>query len=130
MAKCKCDPEYVKYGFPYIEDKKGPKPQCVVCSEVLAQEGMKPSTLKRHLETKHPMCKDELVEYFRRRLHELRASQKYLTSSCSKQGQALCILPHSSSFWKGQESPQNSGRASLTCSNGHGQTAYRSIAGR
>ena len=126
MTKCKYDPEYVKYRFPYIEDEKEPKPQCVVCSEVLAQEGMKLSTLKHHLETKHPMCTHE---YFRRRLHELRASQKCLTSSCSKQGQALHNLPRSS-YCKGQESPQNSGRASLTCSNGHGQTGYRSIGGR
>ena len=48
MAKRKHDPEYVTYGFPYIEDKKGLRPRCVVRSEVLAQEGVKPSTLKRH----------------------------------------------------------------------------------
>ena len=37
-------PEYVKYGFPCIEDKKGPKPQCVVCSEVIDQ--LAPDKLK------------------------------------------------------------------------------------
>ena len=89
MAKRKYDTEYIKYGFSYIEDKKGQKPQCVLCSEVLAQESMKPSKLKRHLETKHTSLKDKPVEYFQRRLQDLRTSQKCLTSSCSKQDQAL-----------------------------------------
>jgi DNA-binding TFAR19-related protein (PDSD5 family) len=61
----------------------------VLCSEVLANESMKPSKLKRHLETKHPASKDKPVEFFQRRLQELRASHKCLTASCSKQEQAL-----------------------------------------
>lgn len=89
MAKRKYDPNYLKNGFSYIEDKNGQKPQCVLCSEVLANESMKPSKLKRHLETKHPASKDKPVEFFQRRLQELRASQKCLTASCSKQEQAL-----------------------------------------
>jgi len=68
---------------------RGQKPPCVLCSEVLAQESMKLSKLKRHLETKHPSLKDKPVEYFRRRLQDLRTSQKCFTSSCSKQEQAL-----------------------------------------
>lgn len=89
MAKRKYDKEYIKYGFSYIEFKSGQKPQCVVCSEVLAQESMKPSKMKRHLETKHSACKDKPVEYFERRLQDMRASQRCLTSSCSKQEEAL-----------------------------------------
>ena len=66
MAKRKYDPEYLKCGFSYIADKKEQKPQCVICSEVLATESMKPSKLKRHLETKHPACKEKSVEFFQR----------------------------------------------------------------
>lgn len=44
----------------------GLKPQCVICSEVLSRESMKPSKLKHHLETKHPGCKDKPMEYFQR----------------------------------------------------------------
>ncbi|XP_062860404.1 protein FAM200B-like [Trichomycterus rosablanca] len=54
MAKRKYNPEYLKCGFSFIEDKHGQKPQCVICNEVLAHESMKPSKLMRHLQTKHP----------------------------------------------------------------------------
>uniref|UniRef100_UPI003AAEA413 protein FAM200B-like n=1 Tax=Centroberyx gerrardi TaxID=166262 RepID=UPI003AAEA413 len=95
MAKRQYDTDYIKYGFSYIEDKReGPKSQCVVCSEVLAHESMKPSKMKQHLETKHSAYKDKPVEYFQRRLQDLRASQKCLTSSCSKQEQALRASYH------------------------------------
>ncbi len=54
MAKHEYDTDYIKYGFYYIEDeRKGPNPQCIVRSEVLIHESMKPSKLKGHLETKH-----------------------------------------------------------------------------
>ena len=78
MAKCKYDPVYLKCRFLFIEDNKGQKPQCVICSEVLANESMKPSKLKRHLDTKHPACKDKPVEFFQRQLQKLRTSQKCL----------------------------------------------------
>ncbi|XP_049321925.1 protein FAM200B-like [Astyanax mexicanus] len=55
---------------------------------------MKPSKLMRHLQTKHPAYKDKPVEFFQRRLHELKASKKCLTASCSKQEQALRASYH------------------------------------
>ena len=89
MAKRKYDTECMKYGFSYIEDNRGQKPQCVLWSKVLAQESMKPSKLKRHLETKHTSLKHKPVEYFQRQLLDLRTSQKCLSNSCSKQDQVL-----------------------------------------
>ena len=94
MAKRRYDPVYLKCGFSYIEDNKGQKPQCVICNEVLANESMKPSKLRRHLETKHPACKDKLVEFFQRQLQKLRTSQKCLTATCSKQEEALRASYH------------------------------------
>lgn len=94
MAKRKYDPVYLKCGFSYIEDNKGQKPQCVICSEVLANESMKPSKLKHHLDTKHPACKDKPVEFFQGQLQKLRTSQKCLTASCSKQEEALRASYH------------------------------------
>lgn len=38
MVKHKYDPKYVKYGFTYIDNKKGLKFKCVVRSEVFSQE--------------------------------------------------------------------------------------------
>lgn len=67
---------------------------CVICNEVLAHESMKPSKLMRHLQTKHPACKDEPVEFFQRRLHELKISQHCLTASCSEQEQVLWASYH------------------------------------
>ena|SRR5258708_3459726 len=48
------------------------KPQCVVCSEVLANASMKPSKLMRHLRTKHTDAKKKPIEYFQRKRDELR----------------------------------------------------------
>lgn len=89
MAKRKYDSEYIKHGFSYIEDKGVQKPQCILCCEVLVGESMKPSKLKRHLETKHSSQSQKPVDYFRRWLQVFKTSQQCLTSSCSKQENAL-----------------------------------------
>lgn len=52
-ANRKYSPEYLKYGFTFKEDGDVHLPQCVVCSEVLCNEAMKPAKLMRHFETKH-----------------------------------------------------------------------------
>lgn len=62
MAKHKYDSEYMKCGLSYIKDRREQKPQCVLYSDVLAQESMKLSKLKWHLETKHTSHKDKPVE--------------------------------------------------------------------
>ena len=45
---------YIDYRFTYIQNSGIQNPQCVVCNETLSAESMKPSKLKRHLETRHP----------------------------------------------------------------------------
>ena len=120
MMKRKYDLEYLKCAFSYIEDKKGQKPQCVICSEMLATESMKPSKLKSHLETKHPACKEKSMEFFQRWLQELRTSQKCLTASCSKQEQAL-----RTSYHVGHRAAKaKSWRAYFTCRHGHGKRCW------
>ena len=52
MPKRKYDPAYVKYGFVSTEHS-GVLLQCVVCMKTLCNTAMKPSLLKRHLETNH-----------------------------------------------------------------------------
>ena len=49
----KYDENYLGLGFTWIGDTDCPKPQCVVCSEVLANSCLKPSYLRRHFHTKH-----------------------------------------------------------------------------
>ncbi|XP_067127064.1 SCAN domain-containing protein 3-like [Centruroides vittatus] len=62
---------YLNYSFASLDGK----PQCVVCSQVLSNESMKPSKLVQHLETKHPAHKNKPLEFFKRKLHTLRNQQ-------------------------------------------------------
>ena len=66
--KRKYDPQYLDCGF-----SEGPngKPQCVLCMEMLALESMKPSKMKRHLETNHVQCAKKPHEFFERNAEEL-----------------------------------------------------------
>ncbi|XP_043943211.1 zinc finger BED domain-containing protein 5-like [Protopterus annectens] len=59
-----CD-GYMKYGFSYVGNEDCPKPQCVVCGEVLSNGSMKPSLLL-HLETKHANYKNKEYSFFKR----------------------------------------------------------------
>ncbi|XP_043934413.1 zinc finger BED domain-containing protein 5-like [Protopterus annectens] len=60
-----CD-GYMKYGFLYVGNEDCPKPQCMVCGEVLSNGSMKPSLLLRHLETKHANYKNKEYSFFKR----------------------------------------------------------------
>ncbi len=55
----KYDGQYIKYRFTCITINNEPRTQCVVCSEVLANDSLKPVKLIRHLQTKHPMLKGQ-----------------------------------------------------------------------
>lgn len=66
----------IKRSFTYIEDRQGQKPQCVVCSEVLANNSINPLKLEHHLITKHIAHAEKLVAFFQREVHKHRESQK------------------------------------------------------
>ena len=74
----KYDSEYLHLGFTYIGSEDKPRPQCVICLQVLSNEGMKPAKLRRHLDTKHPECKSKSVEFFKLKLVELKKSQNVM----------------------------------------------------
>lgn len=66
----KYDATYLQLGFivkPGTENNDNPIPQCVVCSETLSNQSMKPSLLKRHQTTKHPDLVDKPIEFFQRK---------------------------------------------------------------
>ena len=76
--KRKYNDSYIRYGFTVL----GNKPQCVVCSEVLSAESMKPSKMIPHLETKHPSLKTKPVDFFERKMSVLDC-QKSVVSQLS-----------------------------------------------
>lgn len=60
----KYDENYLSFCFCAHEEEGVVVPQCVVCGELLANESLKPSKLKRHLETKHFNLKGKSLNYF------------------------------------------------------------------
>lgn len=62
--------EYLKYGFSFVGDDDCPRPQCVVCGELLANSSMKPSLLTRHLQTKHANYEKKDRSFFERLLKQ------------------------------------------------------------
>ncbi|KAL4130817.1 hypothetical protein QTP88_008198 [Uroleucon formosanum] len=57
------------------------KPQWVICFEVLSNEALKPSKLKRHLETKHKEHVTKTIDFFKNREYELRKNMKCIKKS-------------------------------------------------
>ena len=66
MSKRKYNEEYIKYGFVSVQHRGECLPQCVICMKTLSNSAMKPSLLKRHLESKHSDKKDRDKGYFQR----------------------------------------------------------------
>ena len=62
--KRKYQESYLNYGFIITGDSLSPSLLCVICGNRLSNEGMKPSKLLRHMETKHPALKDKPLEFF------------------------------------------------------------------
>ncbi|XP_037367457.1 SCAN domain-containing protein 3-like [Talpa occidentalis] len=72
----KYDPSYIEFGFVAIIDGEVLKPQCIICGDVLANEAMKPSKLKRHLYSKHKEISSQPKEFFERKSSELKSQPK------------------------------------------------------
>lgn len=72
----KYDPDYLKYGFTYVESNGKQCPLCVECNDILANSSMVPTKLVRHLNLKHPDKKDKSLEYFQQRKAELKERSK------------------------------------------------------
>ena len=82
------DDSYLKFGFTAIKCDGEEKPQCVLCCTVLASTSLKPSKLKRHLETHHPDSSNKDLNFFKRKAETLIKSR----------------LDQSGMFWKDTKS--------------------------
>lgn len=74
----KYDSSYIRFGFIATDDGAVPKPQCVICGDVLSNDAMKPSKLVRHLNTKHKDISSKPKEFFERKCAEFRKSLKLI----------------------------------------------------
>ena len=61
------DKKYLELGFTVAPcSEQSPRPLCLVRSQMLSNDTMKPSKLARHFHLKHNNLKDKLLEYFER----------------------------------------------------------------
>ena len=58
-------PEYLQIGFTWNGDEENPRPQCVICGCILANESMRPNKLHRHIDTNHPEIKGKPLDFWR-----------------------------------------------------------------
>ncbi|XP_062046909.1 zinc finger MYM-type protein 6 [Lepus europaeus] len=81
----KYDAEYLKVGFIMCPGSKegSPRPQCVICGEILPSESMKPANLSHHLKTKHSELENKPVDFF---------EQKSLEMECQNSSFKKCLL--------------------------------------
>uniref|UniRef100_A0A3B3SPD4 HAT C-terminal dimerisation domain-containing protein n=1 Tax=Paramormyrops kingsleyae TaxID=1676925 RepID=A0A3B3SPD4_9TELE len=79
----------MKYGSARGGDDAEPKAQCVQCGLTLSSEALKPSKLKRHIETKHPQrWVEKPLEYLQRK-HDGLQLQKQTVVSLSTQSKTV-----------------------------------------
>ena len=69
--KQKYSEEFIKIGFTCILINDEPRPQCVVCSEVFANESLKAGKLKCNLTARHSKFIDKPISFFRQLEKEL-----------------------------------------------------------
>ena len=74
--------EYLSLGFTSVGPDDNPLPVCVLCSEVLANEALKPCKLRRHLETKHGQYSSKPRFFFENKLKEYMSRKKTIESTC------------------------------------------------
>ena len=80
---------YLKYGFINVGPDNCQKPQCVICSEVLANASMKPSKLLRHARTKHADTLEKPIEFFKRKGDDLKKQKFRFSETVSLNSAAL-----------------------------------------
>ncbi|XP_048206801.1 zinc finger MYM-type protein 6 isoform X2 [Perognathus longimembris pacificus] len=79
------DTEYLKAGFIICPASKesSPRPQCVICGEILPSESMRPASLSYHLKTKHSELENMPIDFF---------EQKSLEMECQNSSLKKCLL--------------------------------------
>ena len=74
-------------GFSTVISNGIEKPQCVLCNAVLSAQSMKPSKLKRHLETKHSEHITKDLDFFKGHVAALKKQKLDFTGTFQQQSQ-------------------------------------------
>ncbi|XP_070409531.1 zinc finger BED domain-containing protein 5-like [Nothobranchius furzeri] len=72
--------EYFQYGFTCTVINEIQYPQCVLCTELLANESFKPAKMLRHLKTKHSSFAAKPADFFRRKERAFQSQKKVMTN--------------------------------------------------
>ncbi|XP_023242879.1 SCAN domain-containing protein 3-like [Centruroides sculpturatus] len=111
LRKRKYNESFLQFGFTFKNHNGNEQPFCLICNELLATESMKPSKLKRHLESKHTSYANKPKEYFERLLKSLNKdiksfeefttiNEKYLLASYEV---SYCIAKNKKPFTIGED---------------------------
>ena len=66
--KRKYNDDYVKLGFTDITGSDGVEnPQCFLCGKTFCNDNMKPTRMKSHLQTDHPLHVHDSADQFRQK---------------------------------------------------------------
>uniref|UniRef100_A0A673LI17 DUF4371 domain-containing protein n=1 Tax=Sinocyclocheilus rhinocerous TaxID=307959 RepID=A0A673LI17_9TELE len=84
---CKYSEEYLSFGFTSVGPADNPTPVCVLCSETLSNEALKPCKLRRHLERKHGSFASKPREFFENKLKDHQQRKKVIESTCVTGGE-------------------------------------------
>jgi hypothetical protein len=63
--KRKYQETFLEHGFTYSTIDGEQRPQCLICSEILANDSMKPVKFERHMATKHAEFKSKPIAFFK-----------------------------------------------------------------
>ena len=98
----KYDETFLQYGFTSITENNEEKPKCLLCSNVLSTESMKPNKLKRHFETTHKEYvgkpKSFLIERNRSCIREWRWRNSGLAQEKRSQCALKLLVPFGSTY--------------------------------
>ncbi|GFR05750.1 protein FAM200B [Trichonephila clavata] len=76
VRKRKYTESFLQFDFTFQNYKGNEQPLCLICNELLTPESMKPSKLKRHLESKHVSYVNKPKEYFESLYKSLNKEEK------------------------------------------------------
>lgn len=85
----KYDESFIQYGFTSVIESNEEKPKCLLCSNVLSAESMKPNKLKRHFETTHKEHVGKPRSFFEKKYAELNKQRVYFKRAVTVSERAL-----------------------------------------